>query len=192
MKRKTVVVVALISSWLLPLVCVAGGWFELDVARDPKGVYSRSVMGGVSGWSQSNSAVGYYVFGQAVEGGYAQIYAGPHFRVNAFEFGIAAGVEHVPGSGDTWTLRRAGYVALSKEKFFALGIFEVGQSGNSWHKVVMTYAINSEWNFGLINQAFLGTGVRAEYALSENISIQGMTFSDGGEINSAIAIQYHW
>lgn len=149
-------------------------------------------MGGVSGWSEWSNSFGYYVFGQVVEGGYAQIYVGPRFQVNDFEFGIAAGVERIPGSGDAWTLRRAGYVALGKEEFFALGIFEIGQSGDSWHKVVVTHAINSEWNLGVINQAFLGTGVRAEYAFSESVSIQGMAFSDGGEINSAIAIQYHW
>lgn len=110
-------------------------------------------------WFQQNIAgkVGMFVWGQ-IGPTYRQAYAGGSYQFTSWlQAGVGGGAEQAE------SIARLGsfvYASKNNESFF--GIYENGGSGR-WHLAQYNHAIGkSRYGLGVHNQAFVGTGPRAE------------------------------
>lgn len=177
---KLLLLVVVLSS---NVASAADFWTEVQATRS-KGLSINQVNAGLTG---GGDTLGYFAFAQLLNIGYQQFYAGP--KVNPtdwLEIGVGVGAEKTPSSD--WMTRTAGYVWMGKENLSLLGVYENGGTG-PWHKVVLMYKVTSDLSLGIQNQAFFGTGARAEYALGKSTSLWGTVLKNEIGYTSSVALK---
>lgn len=157
-------------------------WAEVQF-NQRAGVATRQINGGAIGEN-------FFAFGQVVEGGYQQIYAGPRLNPTTWlEIGAAAGAETV---GQGWGFRFGSYVWAGRDKWFALIVHEDGKETGPWNKTVLKYQTTPELAIGLQSQKFLGNGVRVEYAVNKAISLWGVVLNKDGVTTTQVTIKINF
>lgn len=133
--------------------------------------------------------VGFYAQAFKDSAGYSSLYAGPKFRIaEGVEIGIAIGREvlerHAPS-----TIVRNVWVSVDREQFSLYATLEKGDAGK-WHKVTAMYKLTDDINVGVMNESFLGTGPRLEYAAAKDVQVWGAVLRTGGKNTPMVAVNY--
>ena len=157
-------------------------WTEVQFNRQA-GVETRQINAGATGNQ-------WFAFGQTVEGGYQQAYAGPKFSPTGwFEVGAAVGAETI---GRGWGSRFGSYVWAGKNKWSALVVHEDGEVTGPWNKVVLKYQATPALALGLQSQMYLGNGVRAEYTINKHMSVWGTALEKNGVVTTQATIKINF
>lgn len=159
-------------------------WLEPQIALSKEKSISR-IDGGLNG--SITDTIGYYAYGQAISNGFRQAYGGPNWKpVQWLEVGAGLG-----GEDSSLVIRRNVYFQATIEKVSIFGTFEQGGSG-AYHKVIATYQLPKRIRVGLMEETFLGRGLRVEYSINNNTSIWGARLWDrwSDTWNSVVAVSY--
>ena len=168
-----------------------GFWFEARTASGSKpseivGYYERGF----------TDTFGVYVVAVADSSRYREVYAGPTWNPTKWlQVGIGFGREitrDMPNSP-----RRNAWVAIETDKVSAFATYENGGSG-PWHKAYVLYKVTESVSAGVMNETFLGRGLRVEYtiakkiAFAENVTIWGALLHDRDtkETTSLLAVNF--
>lgn len=88
---------------------------------------------------------------------------------------LAAGVVFETGQD---TPRFGGSVWAGEDRFSFLHLWEQGGSG-PWHKTKVMYQTSDELHIGLIDRAFYGCGITAEYKLGSSSKLSAAWYDSG-------------
>lgn len=75
-------------------------------------------------------------------------------------------------------VRLGGWVWLGEGRVSFIHLFEDGGSGE-WHKSIAAYQISDSLKAGLIDRAFYGRGITAEYKLGNGSKLNGAVYEGG-------------
>ena len=154
-------------------------WGEAQVSSRNK-MLTHQVNGRASGGS-------WFVFGQSVEGGYRQAYAGPKVSPTEWlEIGAAIGAETI---SEGWGFRFGSYVWAGKDRWSSLVSYENGRVTGSWYKGILKYQVVPSLALGIQTQKHRGDGVRAEYSINKAVSVWGTVLRKDETLTTQMAVR---
>ena len=156
-------------------------WGEVRFS-DQDGVMSEQVSGGVDGEN-------WFAFGQLADG-YTQLYVGPKIMVSdTIEFGAGLGAETI---GQGWEMRFGSYLLLAHDSFSLLATYENGHETGEMYSGLLRYQVTPVVAVGLETHRIFGSGVRAEFNISEHISVRGSVLQKDQADTYQLAIKYRF
>lgn len=113
--------------------------------------------------------------------GWSEAYVGKTFSPAPWvEIAAGIGLEDAKNP-----VRLGGWVWLGEGRCSFIHLFEDGGSGE-WHKTVVAYKVSNDLKVGVIDRAFYGQGVTAEYKLGNGSKISG-AYYEGGKATVALS-----
>lgn len=106
--------------------------------------------------------------------GWSEAYVGKVFAPASWaEIAVGVGLEDAANP-----VRLGGWVWLGEGHYSLIHLFEDGGSGE-WHKTIAAYQISDSVKAGLIDRAFYGRGITAEYNLGNGSKLNGAMYEGG-------------
>lgn len=135
-----------------PMSVVQTTWFEATTGSNAGQNYNV--------WTNfwpGDGAIGGYVYAQAMNPSYSQVYGGIALRKGIIELGAGLGTEHVTGAD--WELRKSVYGIVAIDRLSSATWFEQSTAGGWWLLSQNMYAfVPQRFEAGYRLQRYLGGG----------------------------------